>query len=598
MMIGDPLLAAIVVIAGTVFVWGVAAAIAGLFSRSRRGRPDQALSDQYAIVPAVVETVMSDVVIHLDPGQGIARVSASCLSVLRLDPRSLTAEGLDNNAETVASVSAVREFCQLGVGERVTKRFRRGDGELIWVDARRHVLGDDGRSLLLLRDVTRQMVAETLLAEARERLTRLANEDPLTGLANRACFLETTEGLIGGAERIALLFLDLDRFRPINDVHGHAVGDMILREVAHRLSRELTGEPLVARLGADEFAVLMRLSDGETGVAARARDMIRVISEPIEVGAMTLDVSATIGIAMGPNDGTRAVTLLRNAGIAMGHARQAGSACYRFFEARMSDELSTAEELKADLRSAIVAGEITPYFQPLVRLADNRVVGFEVLARWVHPGRGMLPPMVFLPLVEELGLSAAMFASVVTQACRAARDWPEDIRLSVNVSPAELQDESLPEDLRGIMREAGMAEHRLEIEVTENALIHDSRIARGVVDRLRALGMTMALDDFGTGFSSLYHLRELPFDKVKIDKSFMRALDSDADSARYVSAIIGLGHTLGLELTAEGIEDLASMRLLRDMGCTYGQGYLFGRPVPAAEAAAIAQAGSAVILAA
>jgi EAL domain-containing protein (putative c-di-GMP-specific phosphodiesterase class I) len=210
----------------------------------------------------------------------------------------------------------------------------------------------------------------------------------------------------------------------------------------------------------------------------------------------------------------------------------------------------------------------------------------------------MLPPMRFLPLVEEMGLSAAMFATIVSQTCAAIRGWPERIRVSVNVSPHELQDESLPEDVRAILETHGIAGSRLEIEVTENALIHDSRIARGVIDRLRALGMSMALDDFGTGFSSLYHLREMPFDKIKIDKSFMRALDTDADSARYVAAIIGLGKSLGLEVTAEGVEDSACMKRLMELGCTYGQGYLFGRPMPAAEAGRLlVGAGTAVMAA-
>jgi diguanylate cyclase (GGDEF)-like protein len=446
----------------------------------------------------------------------------------------------------------------------------------------------------VLRDISKARRSEEILSDAKERLARVVMQDSLTGLPNRACFLETAERLLGRSTPLAVLIIDLDRFKPINDVHGHAVGDALLREVAARLAEELAGEPIVARLGADEFAALLRVEDGDSGISARVRDLLRVIADPIEVGAMTLDVNATVGISVSPRDGGNVETVLRTADIAMAEAKHAGGGCYRFFERRMGEELILATELKGELRAAIAAGEVVPYFQPLVRLADATVVGFEVLARWEHPVKGLLPPVLFLPLVEEMGLSAAMFGTMLSQVCAAVRAWPPHIRFSVNISPHELQDESLPDDVRAILESHGVPGHQLEIEITENALIHDSRIARGVINRLRDLGLTVALDDFGTGFSSLYHLRELPFDKVKIDKSFMRALGSDAESARYVAAIIGLGQALGLELTAEGVEDTATMVRLQELGCTYGQGYLFGKPTPVAEAAALVRAGSVV----
>ena len=212
------------------------------------------------------------------------------------------------------------------------------------------------------------------------------------------------------------------------------------------------------------------------------------------------------------------------------------------------------------------------------------MVGFEVLARWVHPQKGVLPPAQFLPLIEELGLSTELFTTQLACVCRTTRNWPAHIRLSVNISPQELQDQTLPAAVKSILDGACFDGSRLEVEITENALVRDSKVARDVLHGLRVLGMTVSLDDFGTGYSSLYHLRELPFDKVKIDKSFMQALDTDAESARYVAAIIGLCHALGLEMTAEGIEDEPTLRRLRDLGCTYGQGYVFGRPAPAEEA--------------
>lgn len=538
---------------------------------------------------AALEGAMSDVALRFTTDGRLTGVSASARSVLGRDPRELIGPG---DPPEFAGLSA------LAIGETTVLSATRPDGGSLTLRAECHDPGDGDGRLVMLRDLTHLRQTEARLREALERLARLANEDTLTGLANRACLMDTAETLVDGAEAVAMIFIDLDRFRSINDVHGPGVGDLILRVTARRLARELGEAALIARLGADEYAVLLSARDGDAAIAARARDILRVLAEPIEIAPMTLDVSATLGIAISPRDGTTAAALLRSASVAMNQARLAGGGCYRFFEKRMTEELALAEELKADLRAAIAAGEIAPFFQPLIRLSDGATVGFEVLARWEHPERGLLPPMTFLPLVEEMGLSAAMFAAVLSRACAVARDWPMEIRLSVNVSATELQDESLPEDLRAILRETGMDGGRIEIEVTENALIHDSRIARGVVDRLRAMGISMAMDDFGTGFSSLYHLRELPFDKLKIDKSFMRALAHNADSARYVGAIIGLGQALGLEVTAEGVEDEATMTVLRDMGCTYGQGYWFGRPVPAAEAAKRLTASTSPVLAA
>jgi diguanylate cyclase (GGDEF)-like protein len=435
-----------------------------------------------------------------------------------------------------------------------------------------------------MHDVSRQKVIEEHLADARSQLERLSAQDSLTSLPNRACFLATADRLVTSGQPLAVLFIDLDRFRPVNDAHGHVAGDAVLQEIAARLGRLLEHEPIVARLGADEFAAALRVTDGDSSLSAIARDIIRVIGEPIRLNAATVNVGASIGMSVGPRDGADAASMLRTADIALAYAKQAGGGCYRFFEPRMAQALAEEASLKRELREAIAHGQVMPYFQPLVRMSDLTIIGFEVLARWEHPEKGVLPPAVFLPLVEDMGLSSEMFSVLLTRACEAARDWRDDIRLALNISPHELLDQALPETVRAIIETTGVAGSRLEVEITENALIDDSRVAREVIEGLRSLGLSVALDDFGTGFSSLYHLRELPFDKVKIDKSFMRALDTDAESARYVGAVIGLCHALGLDMTAEGIEDAATMQRLQELGCTYGQGYLFGRPVPAAAA--------------
>ncbi len=556
-----------------------------------------------------VSELVSDVVLSFDRDGRVSYVSPSSTAVLGYDPVELIdAAARDDADEDCGPRAVVRAARRAQPHHDTTVRLRHRDGSVVWVETRCHGafcfdnVPDNqtarGARVVVFRDVTRRVLAEQRLAEASDQLARLTMQDQLTGLPNRASFLETVNNLLATKARVAVMMIDLDRFKPFNDLYGWPIGDAIVRAIGIRLARELEREPMVARLGADEFAALLRAGDDDTILAARARDILRVIAEPVRIGDMTLDVSATIGIAVSPRDGGDAASLLRRADIAMAHGKGAGCNCYRFFEQRMTDELTEASELKADLRSAIAAGELVPFFQPLVRLADSRIVGFEVLARWLHPEKGVLPPGHFLPLVEEIGLSAQMFAAILSEACAAARHWPTDVRLSVNISPRELQDESLPEDVRRILERWSMDGSRLEIEITENALINDSRVARGVLDGLRALGVTVALDDFGTGFSSIYHLRELPFDKVKIDKSFMKSLNTDADSARYVAAIVGLGRALGLELTAEGIEDVASMQRLRELGCTYGQGYLFGRPMPAAEAGHLVVTGITPMLAA
>jgi diguanylate cyclase (GGDEF)-like protein/PAS domain S-box-containing protein len=463
-------------------------------------------------------------------------------------------------------------------------RTQQQDGRLRWLEVHCRHVPEDGGIIAVLRDVSQRKQREEHLTDAVSRLEQLALHDPLTGLLNRPGFLALVDRVLASQQLLAVLFIDLDDFKALNDAHGHSIGDVVLREIGDRLGRVPGYDAMAARLSGDEFAVLLPGTDTDVEVAARARDILRLLAEPLRHVGMALDVSATIGVSVSPRDGRSATALLRAADIALAYGKSAGGSCYRFFETRMGEALDAETELKNELRAAIATGEIEPFYQPLVRIGDTTVVGFEVLARWVHPTKGVLAPDAFLPLVGELGLSSDMFLAQLQSVCTTASEWPAHIRLSVNLSPHELQNETLPDTVRALLERTGFDGTRLEIEITEDALIHDSKVARGVLDGLRAMGMTVSLDDFGTGYSSLYHLRELPFDKVKIDKSFTRALDTDADNERYVAAIIGLCHALGLEMTAEGIEDEPTLRRLRKLGCTYGQGYLFGRAVRAAEA--------------
>ena len=431
---------------------------------------------------------------------------------------------------------------------------------------------------------------ETLSAEVSEReaaearAQTLARHDSLTGLANRRHFLEDLErrlGLIGQEKSaFALMFVDLDRFKPINDVHGHAIGDELLQVIAARLSGCLRDDSFAARLGGDEFAVLLEGPDGRDGVAAAARRVLHELSAPILVNGLKLTVGASIGIAMCPEDGRNAADLLQRGDAAMLRAKEDRGA-YKFFDSSIDEELKSKAALETELRTAIPNGDIVPYFQPVLRLDDGTLAGYEVLARWPHRERGMISPADFIPVAEEAGLVDAMFWALLARACAKALSTPGEFMLAVNISPSQIRDQWFPEKVLRTLRETGFPAQRLEIEVTESAMIGDIQRAKSALMSLKNQGVRIALDDFGTGYSSLFLLRALPIDKLKIDRSFVGTLTSDRENATIVGALVGLGKALGLQVTAEGVEDEATANMLRAMGCEFAQGYLFGAAIEA-----------------
>jgi diguanylate cyclase (GGDEF)-like protein len=429
---------------------------------------------------------------------------------------------------------------------------------------------------------------ETLSAEicereaAEARAQSLARHDPLTGLANRRHFLEELDRRLGlvvdEVNAFALLFVDLDRFKPINDVHGHAIGDQLLQVIATRLSGCIRDDSFAARLGGDEFAVLLEDPGGREGVAAAARRVLHELSAPILVNGLKLTVGASIGIAMCPGDGRIAADLLQRGDAAMLRAKEDRGA-YKFFDSSIDEELKSKAALETELRAAIPAGDIVPYFQPVVRLDTGELSGFEVLARWPHRDRGMISPVQFIPVAEEAGLVDAMFWALLAKACCKALDMPGDFTLAVNISPSQIRDQWFPEKVLRTLRETSFPPQRLEIEVTESAMIGDIQRAKTSLMSLKNQGVKVALDDFGTGYSSLFLLRALPIDKLKIDRSFVSTLTADRENATIVRALVGLGIALGLQVTAEGVEDGATADALREMGCEFAQGYLYGPAV-------------------
>jgi diguanylate cyclase (GGDEF)-like protein len=420
-------------------------------------------------------------------------------------------------------------------------------------------------------------VSEREAAEARAQT--LARHDPLTGLANRRHFLEEIDRRLASVgdehHAFALMFVDLDRFKPINDVHGHAIGDELLQVIASRLKACIRDDSFAARLGGDEFAVVLECPDGRESVGVAAQRILHELSAPILINGLKLAVGASIGVALCPEDGLEAAILLQRGDAAMLRAKEDRGA-YKFFDSSIDEELKFKAALESELRAAIPNGDIVPYFQPVLRLEDGALEGFEVLARWPHSTRGMISPALFIPVAEEAGLVDAMFWALLAQACRRALDVSGDFTLAVNISPSQVRDQWFPEKVLRTLRETGFPAGRLEIEVTESAMIGDVARAKASLLSLKNQGVRIALDDFGTGYSSLFLLRELPIDKLKIDCSFVAKIESDRENATIVGALIALGRALGLKVTAEGVEDAGTVERLRVMGCELAQGFFFG----------------------
>ncbi|WP_321938840.1 putative bifunctional diguanylate cyclase/phosphodiesterase [Paraburkholderia sp. J8-2] len=432
-------------------------------------------------------------------------------------------------------------------------------------------------------------IAHEATRAAEAHAQALARHDPLTGLPNRRLLAAEMSAALERTQHRSpdyLVFvIDLDRFKPVNDFHGHAAGDTVLCEIAARLRRVVRDGDTVARLGGDEFAVLARVhrDDHIEAASELAQRLLAATRAPIDIGKLRINVDASIGIACCPRDGGDPDALLRAADIAMYRAKCEGKGTYRFFEQKMDDELRLQASLESDLRRALAGGDIRPFYQPLVRLADGQTTGFEILARWHHEQRGWISPEVFVPLIEQMGISPAFTASILRRACRDALGWPSRYHLALNLSPAQFKDTQLAALLLTILADEGMPPERMEIEITESALMYDFDAARAVLADFRNAGLRMSLDDFGTGYSSLQHLRELKVDKLKIDRSFVLSMASCNESAKIVDAIIALSTNLGMSTVAEGVETAELARTLAAKGCDYAQGYFFGKAMAARE---------------
>jgi diguanylate cyclase (GGDEF)-like protein len=439
-----------------------------------------------------------------------------------------------------------------------------------------------------IADQEREIARRT---DAERRAHELAHTDALTGLANRRRFEDALKQAVAsppGAQSVhALVSLDLNGFKKINDVYGHPTGDNVLVAIAQRLTGAARNDDLLARLGGDEFAFIARHLAGPEAATSLALRVLKALESPISIGSVEHRVGAGVGLALIPRDGSDADEILRKADIALYRAKATKESTFRFFEEEMDRHSREREYLERELAKAIDAGAVNPWYQPIVDLKTREVIGFEALARWTHPELGEIAPDRFIPIAEDCGLIRKLSDHLLRRACTDAQRWPQHITLSVNISPAQLQEKTLGLRILNIIGETGLSPHRLEIEITESAIVRDLEAAKAVLSSLREAGIRIALDDFGTGYSSLYHLRNFKFDKIKIDRSFVETMDSEAESAAIVRALTGLGHGLGLAITAEGIEESDQRDTLLKQGCQQGQGFLFSRAIPAEETAAL-----------
>ena len=452
--------------------------------------------------------------------------------------------------------------------------------------------GANGREVLVTTSpmaaggwvATHEDITERRKAEA--KIEYMAHHDALTDLPNRLQLFEQLEQTLARPKQgahLAVFCLDLDRFKDVNDAHGHPIGDLLLKRSQTRLRQCVRDADMVARLGGDEFAIMQVGATQPGDATSLASRLIEVIGAPYELGGHQVMIETSIGIALAPDDGLNPDQLLKNADTALYRAKSEGRGLYRFFEPEMDARMQARRTLEIDLRKALANGEFELFYQPLVDMQTEHVTGFEALIRWHHPERGMVAPLDFIPVAEESGLIVPIGEWALRRACAEAATWPSGVKVAVNLSPIQFKKRDLLPSVVSALAASGLSPNRLELEITKSVLLQDGDATLAVLDELRELGVRISLDDFGTGYSSLSYLRKFPFDKIKIDQSFIFDMSDHNDSLAIVRAVIAMGSGLGIATTAEGVETLAQFTQLKLEGCTEVQGYLFSPPRPAAE---------------
>jgi len=460
-------------------------------------------------------------------------------------------------------------------------RHIKADGSEIQVLTFGRRVAFDGRDgyLVAVVDITERRQAEA-------RIAHMALHDGLTNLPNRDFYQERLHEALqrsGANKHVAVLCLDLDLFKNVNDSFGHPTGDHLLKQVAERLRTEIRGDNIVARLGGDEFAIVLASGTSPNEVSDFADRLIKVLSAGYDLDGIEAVVGASIGIALSSGDGTTSEELMRNADMALYRAKSDGGGVHRFFEREMDRQAQKRRDMERDLRSAFANGEFELHYQPLVDIAANRISGFESLLRWRHPEKGMVSPAEFIPVAEDIGLIAPIGEWVLREACTEAAKWPTEVKVAVNLSPVQFRSRNLVQAVVSALAHSGLSPRRLELEITETVFLAETEANLAILHQLRELGVHISMDDFGTGYSSLSYLRSFPFDKIKIDRSFVKDLANRSDCVAIVRAISGLGRSLNITTTAEGVETNDQLDWLRAEGCNEVQGFLFSSARPASE---------------
>ncbi len=438
---------------------------------------------------------------------------------------------------------------------------------------------EDGGWVDIQEDITERRIAE-------QKITWLARHDPLTELSNRLHFREALEKAIHNPKSgFALHWIDLDHFKKVNDTHGHPTGDALLKKVAARLTETVREKDIVARLGGDEFAVLQKGVNSPAAAEKLAKRLLLALRETHTLLGQKVPCGASIGIALAPRDGTDAEDLLKRADLALYTAKSAGRGAYAFYTSGMEQADSARHQLEIDLRAAVDENQLELYYQPIVDFEKQTVAGFEALMRWHHPTRGLISPTDFIPIAEETGAIVEMGEWALRQACTEALQWPEPTRVTVNLSPVQFERGNVYQAVENALSTSGLPPHRLELEITESVLLRDEANTHQILHSLRARGVRIALDDFGTAYASLSYLRSFPFDKIKIDRSFVRDLDyaKRTDCVAIINAVSGLAREMKMSTVAEGVETLDHAKTVAAAGCNELQGFFFSQPVPASE---------------
>jgi diguanylate cyclase (GGDEF)-like protein/PAS domain S-box-containing protein len=440
----------------------------------------------------------------------------------------------------------------------------------------------------------------TQMRQSEVELDRLARQDALTGLANRQALRRALDDALVSAvrrkHRCSMFLLDLDRFKAVNDTLGHPAGDTLLRLVALRLRDVIGKAGQVGRLGGDEFEVVLPSASDKTELSKLAQGIIDSLSRPYTINGTAVSIGASIGVVTSDYDDRTSDDLMRDADLALYAAKAAGKGCFRFFEVEMHDAARQRQLMESDLRVALEESQFRLVYQPCVDASSEAVTGFEALIRWEHPERGPVSPVEFIPLAEEIGLINEIGEWVLRTACAEAAKWPEAISVAVNLSPVQFKSHALPTLVRMILSDTGLPAKRLELEITEGVFLSNDDHVHEMIASLKAIGVKLALDDFGTGYSSLSYLQRVPFDKIKIDRSFVTgASDLQGRNAALIRAMVGLASDLKMQTTAEGVETPEELQLVRDLGCSLVQGYIFGRPMPDEEARELAAKGAATL---